>query len=56
MDDFDAIAEALRKQRKDLSAAADQTASRGDETAKVLEKLEELRKRAELTARPVTTR
>jgi hypothetical protein len=52
MDDLDAITEALRRQRKDFDAAADQTATRGDETAKVLKKLEELRKRAELTSNP----
>jgi hypothetical protein len=52
MDDFDAIAEALRRQRKDLNTAADDNATRGDETAKVLKKLEELRERAELTTKP----
>jgi len=52
MDDFDAIAEALRRQRRDLDAAADETATRGDETTKVLKKLEELRKRAEITSKP----
>jgi hypothetical protein len=52
MDDLDAISEALRRQRKDFDLAADETAARGDETAKVLQKLEELRKRAELTAKP----
>jgi hypothetical protein len=52
MDDLDEIAEALRRQRIDLDAAADETATRGDETAKVLEKLEELRRRAEITSKP----
>ena len=56
MDDLDAISEALRRQRKDLDTAADETATRGGETAKVLEKLEELRKRAELTNKPVPSR
>jgi hypothetical protein len=52
MADFDEIAKALRRQRKDLDAAADQTVTRGDETAKVLRKLEELRERAEITNKP----
>ncbi len=56
MDDLDAISEALRRQRKDLDMAADETATRGGETAKVLEKLEELRKRAELTSKPAPSR
>jgi hypothetical protein len=50
MDDLDVIAEALRRQRKDFDRAADETATREDETAKVLRKLEELRGRAERTA------
>jgi hypothetical protein len=50
MDELEAIAESLRRSRKDLDTMVDETASRGDETAKVLEKLEELRKRAEQTA------
>jgi hypothetical protein len=56
MDDLDAIAEALRRQRKDLDAAVDQTFTRGDETANVLKKLEELRERAKLTNKPPTFR
>lgn len=56
MDDFDAIAEALRRQRKDLDTEADERASRGDETARVLKKLEELRKRAEVTSNVPPTR
>ena len=52
MDDFDVIAEALRRQRRDLEVAAEETATRGDETTKVLKKLEELRERAELTSKP----
>ena len=51
MADLDEIAETLRRQRKDLDMAADQTATRGGETSKVLEKLEELRRRAEETSR-----
>jgi hypothetical protein len=56
MADLDHITESLRRQRKDLETLFDDTVTRGDETVKVLEKLEELRRRAEQTAtRPETS-
>ncbi|HEX8618226.1 MAG TPA: hypothetical protein VF911_11625 [Thermoanaerobaculia bacterium] len=56
MDELEAITESLRRQRKDLDTLLEETASRGDETAKVIEKLDELRKRAEQTADEVAER
>lgn len=50
MADLDQITESLRRQRRDLETLLDNTTTRGDETTKVLEKLDELRRRAEQTA------
>jgi hypothetical protein len=47
MADFEGIADQLRRQRKDLEQSIDETAT--GETKKLLEKLEELRRRAEET-------
>jgi uncharacterized membrane protein len=47
---LEGITESLRRQRQDLQTARD--ASANGETAKVLEKLEELRRRIEETQRP----
>ena len=47
MDDFEAITESLRRQRRDLKASLDSTATRRDQTSEVLRKIEELRERAE---------
>ncbi|HYO75667.1 MAG TPA: hypothetical protein VE010_04325 [Thermoanaerobaculia bacterium] len=49
MDELEAITDMLRRQRRDLEECADQTATRNAETADVLTKLEELRRRAEET-------
>lgn len=56
MSDLDAITDSLRRQRRDMDTLLDETASRGDETTKVLEKLEELRRRAEQTGRAAVPR
>jgi hypothetical protein len=47
----DLIAEELRRQRKDLDELAEATSVRSDETAELLTKLEELRRRSEETQR-----
>jgi hypothetical protein len=49
MDDFEAITETLRRQRKDLDDQFDQTASRSNETSRLLEKIQELARRSEAT-------
>jgi ABC-type transporter Mla subunit MlaD len=46
---FDAIAAALRQQRRDLDELAEGTATRSAQTAGLLKKIEELRRRAEET-------
>lgn len=51
MSDLDAIAETLRQHRKDLDDQSDQTAARSSETARLLDKIEDLRRRAEATNR-----
>ena len=51
MAEFHAIAEALRRQRKDLEELSDSTALSSGETSKLIEKIEELRQRAEQTQR-----
>lgn len=51
MADLDAIAESLRRQRRDLDEHLDETARSSNETAKLLGKIEELRRRAEETQR-----
>jgi uncharacterized protein Yka (UPF0111/DUF47 family) len=49
MDEFEAIARTLRRQRKDLDDQFDQTASRSNETTRLLEKIQELARRSEAT-------
>ena len=51
MAELDAIAETLRKRRKDLEDLMDDSDSRGIRTAELLAKIEELRLRAEETRR-----
>jgi hypothetical protein len=51
MAELDAIAESLRQHRKDLDDQCDQTATRSNETARILEKIEDLRRRSEATNR-----
>ena len=51
MAEFHAIAETLRRQRKDLDELCDSTALSSSETSKLLEKIEELRQRAEQAQR-----
>jgi phosphohistidine phosphatase SixA len=53
MDAFDAIAAGLRRQRKDIDDLLESTASRSGETTALLEKIEDLRRRAEETQRRV---
>lgn len=58
MDELELIAESLRQQRKALDDVAESTSTRTSETAALLEKIEELRVRAERTNRehPAQTR
>ena len=49
MADLDSISEQLRRQRRDLEQSIDETAT--GETKRLLEKLEELRRRAAETQR-----
>jgi len=49
MAEFDAITASLRQQRRDLDELAEGTATRCEETAGLLKKIEELRRRAEKT-------
>lgn len=51
MDEFEVIAESLRRQRKDLSDQSDLTATSSGETKKLLERIEELRARSEKNER-----
>jgi hypothetical protein len=51
MAELDAIAEALRRQRRDLRDLIDSTSSRRGATAELVDKIEELRRRAEETQR-----
>ena len=51
MAEFHVIAETLRRQRKDLEELSDSTAASSSETSRLLEKIEELRRRAEETQR-----
>ena len=51
MAELEAIAKALRRQRKDLEELSDSTALSSDETSRLLGKIEELRLRAERTQR-----
>lgn len=51
MAELDAITESLRQHRKDLDEQCDQTASRATETARLLDKIEDLRRRSEATTR-----
>jgi phosphohistidine phosphatase SixA len=48
---FDAIAETLRRQRKDIDELLESTSRRTGETAELLKKIEALRERAEETQR-----
>jgi chromosome segregation ATPase len=47
MAELDAITKTLRRQRKDLDDLREKTSTRGTETSALLEKIEELRARAE---------
>lgn len=51
MAEFHVIAETLRRQRKDLEELSDSTATSSSETSRLIEKIEELRRRAEETQR-----
>jgi hypothetical protein len=51
VDDFEAIAESLRRQRKDLTDQSDLNATSSGETKKLLERIEELRARSEKNER-----
>lgn len=51
MDELQAIAETLRRQREDLEDLLDGSFSRGIETSALIEKIAELRRRAEDTQR-----
>jgi hypothetical protein len=51
MAELDQITETLRRQREDLETLLDQTASRSGDTAKILEKIGDLRARCEKTQR-----
>jgi septal ring factor EnvC (AmiA/AmiB activator) len=54
MAELDAIAESLRQHRKDLDEQFDRTATRSNETAKLLDKIQELARRSEATNRVFT--
>lgn len=49
MDEFEVIAERLRRHRKHLEALIESAASRSGETADLIGKIEELRRRSEET-------
>lgn len=49
MAELEGIAENLRRQRKDLDEMVESTSTRSTETAALLQKIEELRARAEKT-------
>jgi hypothetical protein len=51
MDELNAIAENIRRQRKDLDELMERTSSRSGETAELVGKIDELRRRAEETTR-----
>lgn len=51
MAELEGITEILRRQRKDLDEMVESTSTRSTETAALLEKIEELRARAEKTNR-----
>ena len=51
MAEFHVIADMLRRQRKDLEELSDSTAMSSSETSRLIEKIEELRRRAEETQR-----
>jgi hypothetical protein len=51
MDDLEAIAATLRRQREDLEDLLDGSLSRGAETSILIDKITELRRRAEETQR-----
>jgi hypothetical protein len=51
MAEFHVIADTLRRQRKDLEELSDSTAMSSSETSRLIEKIEELRRRAEETQR-----
>ena len=54
MAELDAIAKSLKQQRRDLTDQSDQTATRANETARLLEKIQELARRSEETNRAFT--
>lgn len=49
MNDFEAIAATLRRQRKDIDELMESTASRSTETAALIEKIDDLRRRVAKT-------
>lgn len=51
MDELERIGETLRRQRQDLEALIDSTLARQDQTAELLAKIEDLRRRTEDTQR-----
>lgn len=51
MAELDLIAEALRRQKNDLTKMREKTKSRTGETADLVDKIEDLRRRAEETQR-----
>lgn len=51
MADLDAISQSLKQHRKDLDDQFDQTNARSNETADILTKIEDLRRRSEVTNR-----
>jgi hypothetical protein len=51
MAELEAIAESLKRHRRDLSEQYDQTANRSSETARLLDKIQELARRSEATNR-----
>ena len=55
MDEFEVIAERLRRHRKDLEALIESAASRSGETADLIGKIEELRRRSEETTQRFNT-
>lgn len=48
---FDDLAETIRRQRKSVDDSLDETSVRSVETASILTKIEELRRRSEVTNR-----
>ena len=51
MPELNAIAESLRRQRKDLEELMESTSTRSGETAELVGKIDELRRRSEETTR-----